>query len=128
MANYGQYKQDASATGGGGAQAVVELHELTNDAVVFWSRRHFQIGTELLLRLRRDCLPAGLPLPGPSEDPWTQVHGYVVECRRVRRPDGSQAFKVVLILESALAAGDSSSPSLPCMNIDLPGVKPPGLN
>ncbi len=126
MANYGQYKQDSSASGGGGGQAVVELCALTGDGVIFWSRRRFQIGTELMLRLKRDSLPPGLAAPVAPEDPWANVRGFVVECTRERRSDGSQAFKVVLLLESALDV--PAAPALPCMNIDLPGIKPPGLN
>ena len=126
MANYGQYKQDSSASGGGGGQAVVELCALTGDGVTFWSRRRFQIGTELMLRLKRDSLPPGLTAPGTPEDPWANVRGFVVECTRERRPDGSQAFKVVLLLESALDV--PAAPVLPCMKIDLPGIRAPGLN
>ena len=126
MANYGQYKQDSSASGGGGGQAVVELCALTGDGITFWSRRHFQIGTELMLRLKRDSFPPGLKAPGMPEDPWANVRGFVVECTRERRPDGSQAFKVVLLLESALDV--PAAPVLPCMKIDLPGIRAPGLN
>lgn len=128
MANYGQYKQDSSASGGGGGQAVVELCALTGDGVTFWSRRRFQIGTELMLRLRRDSLPSHLAPQGPPGDPWANVRGFVVECNRARRPDGSQAFKVVLLLESALSMDAEAAPILPCMKIDLPGIKAPGLN
>ena len=125
MANYGQYKQDNSASGGGG-QAVVELCALSGGGVVFWSRRRFQIGTELMLRLKRDSLPPCLAPPGQPEDTWANVRGYVVQCTRERRPDGSQAFKVVLLLESALDV--PAAPVLPCMKIDLPGIRAPGLN
>lgn len=128
MANYGQYKQDNSASGGGG-QAVVELCALSGGGVVFWSRRRFQIGTELMLRLKRDSLPPCLAPLGQPEDPWANVRGYVVQCTRERRPDGSQAFKVVLLLESALSMDVSAAaPTLPCMKMDLPGIKAPGLN
>lgn len=128
MANYGQYKQDSSASGGGGGQAIVELCALTGGGVIFWSRRRFQIGTELMLRLRRDSLPSHLTPQGPPEDPWANVRGFVVQCTRERRTDGSQAFKVVLLLESALSMDVPASPVLPCMKMDLPGIKAPGLN
>jgi hypothetical protein len=35
---------------------------------------------------------------------------------------------VVLLLESALTMSVPSGPVLPCMKIELPGIKPPGLN
>jgi hypothetical protein len=126
MANYGQHKQDSSASGGGEGLAIVELCALTGDGVTFWSQRRFQIGTELMLRLTQDSLPPGLTPLDALEDPWAIVRGFVVECTRERRADGSQAFKVVLLMERALDV--PAAPVLPCIKIDLPGIRAPGLN
>ncbi len=124
MANYGQYHQKPTAAGGGW-QAVVELCGLAATGLTFWSRRRFAIGTELVIRVRRDLLPPEARLLCDDEEgPWASLHGYVVDCRHERREDGSQAYRVALLLE---AAGPIPEP-LPRMDSRLPGLMKPGLN
>ncbi len=99
MASHGQHQQESSASNrSGGGQAVVELCEVTSTALVFWSRQRFDIGSELQIRIRRDALPGY----SDSMEEWITVRGFVVECPPVRREDGTPAFRVSLLLDSAL--------------------------
>lgn len=123
MANYGQYQQKPSAAGGGW-QAVVELCGMAATGLMFWSRRRFHIGAELVIRVRRDVLPEAVDSADGCEDAWVSLHGYVVECAHVRREDGSQAFRVALLLDMP----EPAPPRMPRMDSRLPGLVKPGLN
>jgi hypothetical protein len=122
MADYGQYQQMAS-TGNGGWQAVVELCGMAAKGLMFWSRRRFAIGAELLIRVRCDVIAAALLPEGLAlEGGWTVLHGHVVDCTHLRREDGSQAYRVALLLDGP------ARPVMPRMDSRLPGHVRPGLN
>ncbi len=103
MANHGQSPQDTSTPKrGGGGQAIVEMCEVTDTSLTFWSRHRFQIGTELQMRVCTAELPAALAAAADPES-WVSLRGFVVQCVHVRRADGVQAFRVVMLFDSALA-------------------------
>lgn len=126
MANHGQHPQEASASNrSGGGQAVVDLCEVTSSGLVFWSRQRFDIGSELQIRLHRDALPAHMA----SAEEWVTVRGFVIECPPVRRENGTPAFRVSLLLDSALMQPVKQQPmSLPCQRTRLAGLARMGLN
>ena len=126
MANHGQHPQEASASNrSGGGQAVVALCEVTSSGLVFWSRQRFDIGSELQIRLHRDALPAQMA----SAEEWVTVRGFVIECPPVRRENGTPAFRVSLLLDSALMQPVKQQPkSLPCQRTRLAGLARMGLN
>ncbi len=102
MANHSPSPQDTSASKrGGGGQAIVEMCEITSASLTFWSRHRFQIGAELQLRLSSAELPQAM-LAAAGMEPWVMLRGFVVQCVHVRRPDGVQGFRVVLLFDTAL--------------------------
>ena len=126
MANLGQHPQDTSTPKrGGGSQAIVEMCEVTETSLTFWSRHRFQIGTELQMRLSTAGLPQAL-LPAVGTDPWVMLRGFVVQCVHVRRDDGVQGFRVVLLFDSALA--EPPKPKCLYMSQRLPHCRSFSLN
>lgn len=104
MANHGQHPQDTSARKrGGGGQTVVEMCEVTDSGIVFWSRHRFQIGSELQMRMRRDTLSPASQSKLKVEGKWVMMHGFVVQCVQVRRQDGTLMFRVAMLYDTALA-------------------------
>jgi hypothetical protein len=91
----------------GAGQAVVELEHAERGGLVFWSRQHFEIGSELQIRMKRENLPTEFALgSSPTDDNWVSIHGFVVACRAVRRTDGSHGFRVSLLLDPLEMAPD----------------------
>jgi hypothetical protein len=128
MANHGQSPQDTSAPQrGGGGQAIVEMCEVTDTSLTFWSRHRFQIGAELQMRLSTAELPSALAAPAGKE-PWVMLRGFVVQCQHVRRDDGVQGFRVVLLFDSALAQPPKPKCSRIFMRKPLPCCCSFGLN
>lgn len=128
MANHGQPPQDTSATNRrGGEQAIVEMCEVTDSSLTFWSRHRFQIGSELQMRLSTAELPQAL-MAAVGKEPWVMLRGFVVQCQHVRRDDGLQAFRVVLLFDSALAQPPKTKCSRIFMRKPLPCCCTFGLN
>jgi hypothetical protein len=134
MAKHSQHQQDASdSKRSGGGQAIVELCGFSGSGLAFWSRQRFDIGAELQVRIRRDALPDGFDqFPASAEGKWITLTGFVVECPAVRRPGGAHAFRVSLLLESALEpeqhAPASRKRPLRYLHAKLPGMARLGLN
>ena len=103
MAKHGQQKQETSANDAKsksvGRQAVVELCEISACGLVFWSRRRFEIGAEVQVRIRHSDLPTNAHNNSVSQDQWVTLKGFVVACPRHRREDGSSGFHVSLLIE-----------------------------
>lgn len=103
MAKHGQHQQGTSAhdakSSCGGRQIIVELCEVSACGLVFWSRRRFEIGAEVQVRLRRSSLPLHSQMVGDSDNPWVMLKGLVVACPAMRREDGSSGFEVSLLVE-----------------------------
>jgi len=105
MAQSGQHQQETSASDSksGGGQAVVELCEISTSGLVFWSRRRFEIGAEIQVRIKRSALPAEEPLPHSlGDEQWVSLRGFVVACTGHRRVDGEAGFQVSLLVEQRL--------------------------
>ena len=105
MAQHGQNHQGNSAHGKssscGAGQAIVELCEVSSAGLIFWSRRRFDIGAEIQVRIRHSELPAIWRLrcqPEPSGE-WVMLRGLVVAVSARRRSDGSFGFEVSLLVE-----------------------------
>ncbi len=99
MAKNSQPPQETSASNrSGGAQAIVELCEVTTAGLTFWSRHRFEIGSELQIRLHRDALLDH----ADSVEEWVHVCGFVIESMPVRRDDGAQGFRITLLFDTAL--------------------------
>ena len=99
MAKNSQPSQETSASDrSGGAQAVVELCEVTTAGLTFWSRHRFEIGSELQIRLHRDALLDH----ADSVEEWVHVCGFVIEYIPLRRDDGAQGFRITLLFDTAL--------------------------
>ena len=128
MATQGQHQEDSvPACQGGGGQTIVELCGVRDGGLIFWSRQRFDIGAELQVRIRRDALGAA---PGHLSE-WVTVRGFVVECPAVRRPDGSHAFRICLLFDSALVACQPAARDAcgcPRVATRCPGLTAPGLN
>jgi hypothetical protein len=62
MAKHSQQQRGAAAnapqSGSGASQAVVELCEISASSLIFWSRRHFEVGAEMQVRIHHFALPA----------------------------------------------------------------------
>jgi hypothetical protein len=103
MAKHSQHQQGASAhdakSKSGGSQSVVELCEISPSGLVFWSRRRFEIGAEIQVRIHRSALPAGAQHSGASPGKWVTLKGFVVACPKHRRMNGSSGFHVSLLIE-----------------------------
>lgn len=103
MAKHGQQKQETSAndakSNSVGRQAVVELCEIFACGLVFWSRRRFEIGAEVQVRIHHSALPATAHNSSSSQGQWVTLKGFVVACPRHRREDGSSGFHVSLLTE-----------------------------
>ena len=135
MAKHSQHQQETpDSIRSGGGQAVVELCGVCDGGIVFWSRRRFDIGAELQIRIRRDALPQSIPPPAESGE-WVTLSGYVVECPPVRRPGGAQGFRVSLLLQCALEACPKVNPNpkscryqLRFISAKFPGSARIGLN
>lgn len=101
--NSQHHHQDSSShQRDGSRQAVVSLSRVTKDGLAFWARQRFDIASELMLRVRRSALPAGLAPAAPHEGPWATVRAFVIECRAVRKSGGNCLFHISVVLESAL--------------------------
>ncbi|MEZ5384579.1 MAG: hypothetical protein R3F13_03590 [Prosthecobacter sp.] len=105
MAQHGQNHHGNSAHGKtsscGAGQAIVELCEVLSAGLVFWSRRRFDIGAEIQLRIRHSELPDAWRLrclPQTSGE-WVVLRGLVVGLSARRRDDGSVGFEVSLLVE-----------------------------
>ncbi len=102
MSQHGQSPQENSAPKlGGVGQAVVEMCEVRETGLIFWSRQRFQVGVELQVRMRRETLPASFQAGVDKNEPWMLMRGFVVQCTQLRRKDGTVAFRVVMLFDSA---------------------------
>jgi hypothetical protein len=137
MAKHSQHQQEASdSKRSGGGQAVVELCGVSTGGLAFWSRQRFEIGAQLQIRIRRDALPDQLQDFCPNAcGEWLTLSGFVVECPAARRSDGSHAFRVSLLLESALCCPQTQASahpprlrSLRYLRVRFPGMTRMGLN
>lgn len=106
MAQHGQNHQGNSAHGKnsscGAGQTIVELCEVSSAGLIFWSRRRFEVGAEIQVRIRHSELPAVWRLrcqPDTSGE-WVVLRGLVVAFCARRRSDGSFGFEVSLLVES----------------------------
>jgi len=127
MATQGQHPQESSAPKfGGGGQVVVEMSEVTETGLIFWSRHRFQIGSELQMRMRRDALPS--TSSDSSCDEWVMMRGFVVQCSPVRREDGRLTFRVVMVFDTALALPGKVKSKRCFTTPAIPGGRPFGLN
>jgi hypothetical protein len=128
MATQSQHPEDSvPACQGGGGQIIVDLCDIREGGLVFWSRQRFEIGAELQMRIRRDALGA---VPGHLSE-WVTVRGFVVECPAMRRRDGSHAFRISLLLDSALVPWPASArhtAGCPRIAHRFSGLTAPGLN
>lgn len=105
MAKHSQHQQGASTPGlepGAGSQAVVELCEISSCGLVFWSRRRFEIGAEIQVRMHRSAVPLSCHHHGTGK--WVNLRGWVVACPSLRRLDGAYGFQVSLLIEPSCAA------------------------
>lgn len=135
MAKHGQQQQETSAndpaSNSGGRQAVVELCDISACGLVFWSRHHFEIGAEVLVRIRRSALPANCHALTQTKTKWVMLKGLVVACPPQRRADGSSGFEVSLLMEQALC-DCLQPPQIPAQMCwftpPLPGLRRFGLN
>ena len=131
MAGHSQHHhQDSSARRRAGSrQTVVRLADVTGQGLAFWSRQRFDIAAELMLRVRRSALPAGLLPSAPLDGPWAMVRAFVIECRAVRKPGGECLFRTSVVLEAALHRSENPI-SLGIGGAGSPGGMPPifGLN
>ena len=135
MAKPSQHQQEPSdSKRSGGGQTIVELCGVNSSGgIAFWSRQRFDIGAELQIRIRRDALPCALSHLAPEGGgEWIMLSGFVVECPAARRPDGAHAFRVSLLLESALAPPAPRKRSRPrplrYLRARIPGMARIGLN
>lgn len=106
-------------------QAVFELCEITSSGLVFWSRRRFDIGSEMQVRMHHSALPAGWRaacMPGDGQ--WVMLKGLVVACAAVRRSDGSSGFEVSLLVDEVPKVRSKMRWSRPRVS----GLKAFGLN
>jgi hypothetical protein len=128
MAKHGQHPQEPSASEmGGGGQTVVEMSEVTETSLIFWSRHRFQIGAELQIRMHREALPSSSQA-GASAGEWVMMRGFVVQSSPLRREDGRLTFRVVLVFDTALAR-PTKLKSKPCFRSPaIPGIRAFGLN
>jgi hypothetical protein len=80
---------------------------VSDTGLVFWSRHRFDLAAELQVRVRYNVLPvcmrANLKADGEG---WVMMRGFVIECRALRRPNGAGAFRVSLMLDTALVSSD----------------------
>lgn len=126
MASHGQHPQDTSTPNrGGGGQTVVEMCDVTDSGIVFWSRHRFQIGSELQIRLRRDTLSPKLQVKLEPQGEWVMMHGFVVQCTQVRRQDGTVMFRVDMLFEAALASPQKKVRAKRCFVTPAPHVARP---
>lgn len=104
MAGHSQHHhQDSSSRPrAGSGQTIVRLHGVTEQGLSFFSRQRFDIAAELVLRVRRSALPAGLAPEAAHASRWAVVRAYVIECRPVRKPCGECLFHISVLLETAL--------------------------
>jgi hypothetical protein len=128
MAKHGQHQQGTSAhdakSSCGGRQIVVELCEVSACGLVFWSRRRFDIGAEVQVRIRRSSLPLHLQMAVASDSPWVMLKGLVVACPGLRRADGSSGFEVSLLTEQL----PKIRSKMRWFKSRLPGLRRFGLN
>lgn len=83
---------------GGSVQCVVQLLSLKSCGLVFWSRQHIDLTSELQLKLAKSALQGVMTLHRLCEhNGWVLVRGYVVDCAPARRPDGTVGFEVTLV-------------------------------
>ena len=85
----------SSGAVGGAGQVVVELCGLSGAGLIFWSRKRFEVCTEVMVRVRAAVLPG---LWGGEEGAWRMLRGIVVQCLAERRGDGSCGFRVCLLV------------------------------
>lgn len=136
MAKHGQHPQDTTAddqasNSSGGRQAVVELSEISSCGLVFWSRRRFDIGAEIQVRIKRSALPAASLAKVAPEARWAMLRGLVVASRARRRADGSHGFEISLLLDQTISAcAQPPAPPAPMrwFTPPLPGMRRFGLN
>ncbi len=125
MAKHSQHPQGSPASlRSGGGQAVVELCDIQKSGLTFWSRQHFEIGTELHIRLHREAIPQH-----SGTDEWVNLKGFVVESLPVRREDGTPSFRISLMLESMLMSPRKlSGKALRYQETRITGLIKMGLN
>jgi hypothetical protein len=85
----------SSGAVGGAGQVVVELCGLSGAGLIIWSRKRFEVCTEVMVRVRAAALPE---LVGEKEGTWRMLRGIVVQCLAERRGDGSCGFRVCLLV------------------------------
>jgi len=129
MAQNGQHQHGNSAHEKkslcGARQSVVELCEISSSGLVFWSRRRFDIGSEMQVRIHHSALPAHWRAACmPSHGQWVMLKGLVVAFSAVRRSDGCSGFKVSLLVDQMPKMRSKMRWSRP----RLPGLRRFGLN
>ena len=135
MAKHSQHQQGASAhdakSKSGGSQSVVELREISPSGLVFWSRRRFEIGAEIQVRIHRSALPATVQHSTLPPGKWVTLKGFVVACPKHRREDGSSGFHVSLLIEHAPAGVAENTPfrsKMRWLKPPMPWMQSFGLN
>lgn len=133
MAKHSQHQQENSANDGqskrGSGQAVVELCEISACGLVFWSRRRFEIGAEVQVRIHRSALPASVHGGAVTHAKWVTLKGFVVACPKHRRDDGSSGFQVSLLIEDMACAEKPKSLSrMRWLKTSMPWMTRFGLN
>lgn len=103
----------------GSVQSVVQLLSLKSCGLVFWSRQHFDLTSELQLKLEKAALLGVAPVSHLRErDGWVLVSGYVVDCAPARRPDGTVGFEVTLVF-SPVEGFNLHAGRVPCDGLGL---------
>jgi hypothetical protein len=119
--NQHSHPDTSSQERGSRGQAIVELSQVSERGIAFWSRQRFEIASELLLRLQRSSLPEPLRRIAAGDAEWVMVRGYVVECRAKRRAGGGAAFRVSAVWDASVSHQEQKpSPESGCMNCGIP--------
>lgn len=85
----------SSGAVGGSGQVVVELCGCCGQGLIFWSRKRFEVCTEVVIRVRKAALPQ---LSHEDEGVWMTLRGIVVQNLAERRSDGTCGFRVCLLV------------------------------
>lgn len=114
MAKHSQQQQETAANENhsvcGGVQAVVELCDITSCGLVSWSRRPFDIGAEMQVRIKRSALTPAMLAMTASNSKWVMLKCLVATCQPQRRDDGSFGFQVSLLVVQA--SDDNTEPAM----------------
>jgi hypothetical protein len=106
--NQHSHPETSSQARGSRGQAIVELSQVSERGMSFWSRQRFEIAAELQLRVQRSSLPEPLRRVATGDEEWVMIKGYVVECRAERRAGGEAAFCVSVVWDTTFSAANQS--------------------